>query len=170
MSAVPDVSGVADAAAATLGLRDGVHAAASRLRFAERIVTTGRGLSYPTAREAALKLMETCALPALAFSGADLLHGPLAMVNAEVPVIAVVPSGPAGAALAPVLESIRTSGGDLLRVATDGDLPIVTDGIDPELAPLIEILPLQQLALELALARGGDPDRPRGLKKVTETW
>ena len=54
---------------------------AGRYRFAARVVTTGRGYAYPTAREAALKLMETSYLPALAFSGADLLHGPLAMTD-----------------------------------------------------------------------------------------
>ena len=58
------------------------------------MVTTGRGYAYPTAREAALKLMETSYLPALAFSGADLLHGPLAMTDPDVPVLAVVGSGP----------------------------------------------------------------------------
>ena len=67
---------------------------APRYRFAARMVTTGRGYAYPTAREAALKLMETSYLPALAFSGADLLHGPLAMADPDVPVLAVVGAGP----------------------------------------------------------------------------
>lgn len=167
---VPDLGGLPDAGSATLDQRDAVAACASRLRFAERIVTTGRGLSYPTAREGALKLMETCAVPALAFSGADLLHGPLAMVNAVVPVIAVAAPGEAGAALESALESVRSSGGDVIRVAADGDLRVASAGIDPELVPVLEIMPLQLLALELALSRGDDPDQPRGLNKVTKTW
>ncbi|MFB9363218.1 SIS domain-containing protein, partial [Actinoplanes nipponensis] len=57
----------------------GAEELAQRYRFASRLVTTGRGYAYPTARETALKLMETSYLPALSFSGADLLHGPLAM-------------------------------------------------------------------------------------------
>ena len=78
------------AATSTLAGEDAVRAAAARYRFADRLVTTARGYSYPTAREAALKLMETSYLGAQAFSGADLLHGPMAMIDADLPVIAVV--------------------------------------------------------------------------------
>src|SRR4029077_20782745 len=80
--------------------RGGVIAAlADRYRFAQRMVTTGRGYSYPTAREAALKLMEPAYVSAQAFSAADLLHGPLAMIDPQVPVLAVVADGIGGGAL-----------------------------------------------------------------------
>jgi glutamine---fructose-6-phosphate transaminase (isomerizing) len=62
---------------------------AQRYRFASRLVSTAHGYSYPTAREAALKLMETSYLSAQAFSGADLLHGPLAMIDPQVPALTV---------------------------------------------------------------------------------
>jgi glucosamine--fructose-6-phosphate aminotransferase (isomerizing) len=140
---------------------------AQRYRFAARMVTTGRGYSYPSAREAALKLMETSYLPALAFSGADLLHGPLAMTDPDVPVLAFVGSGAGGKAMAPVLERLVEQRADVVKIGPQGTLPIPK--IDERLAPLLEILPLQQLALALALARGEDPDAPRGLKKVTAT-
>jgi glucosamine--fructose-6-phosphate aminotransferase (isomerizing) len=146
------------------------RAAARRYRFAERLVTTGRGFAYPTAREAALKLMETSYLGAQAFSGADLLHGPLAMIDSGVPVIAVLPPGAAGAAMTPVVERLAEGGADILRVGSDGDLLVEATGVPDELRPVLEILPLQQLAWRLALDRGGDPDRPRGLSKVTSTW
>jgi len=81
-----------------------VAAAAPRYRFAEQMITTARGYAYCTAREAALKLMETCYLSAQAFSGADLLHGPLAMVDREMPVIGVVPRGKAEGATRDVLD------------------------------------------------------------------
>lgn len=146
---------------------------ASRYRFAGRIVTTGRGYAYPTAREAALKLMETSYLAALAFSGADLLHGPLAMAAPEVPVLAVVGAGPGGAAMRDVLARLGERRADVVVVgpakvdgATD-HLPVPE--VDERYAPLLDILPLQRLALEVALARGEDPDTPRGLKKVTAT-
>ena len=77
---------------------------------------TGRGFAYPTALEAALKLMETSYVAAHAFSGADLLHGPLAMVDPEYPVVAVVPDGVGAAAMAPVLQRVRERGADLLVV------------------------------------------------------
>jgi glucosamine--fructose-6-phosphate aminotransferase (isomerizing) len=160
---------VPDAAAATLTL-EVAPAAAQRYRFADRLVTTARGYSYPTAREAALKLMETSYLAAQAFSGADLLHGPMAMVDSRVPVIAVMSPGRGRAAMAPVVERLRASGADVLTVGTEDGLPLASRGIAEELIPILEILPLQQLAWRLALDRGGDPDHPRGLSKITETW
>jgi glucosamine--fructose-6-phosphate aminotransferase (isomerizing) len=158
-----------ESAAATLERPEAV-AAAARYRFAERLVTTGRGYSYPTAREAALKLMETSYVGAHAFSGADLLHGPLAMIDSGVPVVAVVSPGRGGAAMAPALERLAAAGADVLRVGEGGDVPVVADGVPEDLLPVLEILPLQRLAWRLALDRGGDPDRPRGLAKVTSTW
>jgi glucosamine--fructose-6-phosphate aminotransferase (isomerizing) len=157
-----------------LGSDDRVRNVAQRYRFAQRLITTGRGYSYPTAREAALKLMETSYLSAQAFSGADLLHGPLATVDPQVPVIAVVPEGPAGRAMLPVLARLAERNADVFGVGAATALATLAGGITlpsgvpDELSPLLEILPLQQLALHLAIGRG-DPDQPRGLRKVTET-
>lgn len=151
-----------------LAAEDAVAACAARYRFAQRLITTGRGYSYPSAREAALKLMETAYVSAQAFSGADLLHGPLALVDPLVPVLAVVSPGAGGDAMAPVLDSLAARHADVLRVGGAGDLPLPAAPRE-ELAPLLEILPLQQLAQHVAVARGGDPDAPRGLNKVTET-
>lgn len=146
---------------------------ADRYRFAGRVVTTGRGYAYPTAREAALKLMETSYLPALAFSGADLLHGPLAMTAPDVPVLAVVGNGPAGSAMRDVVMRLDERRADVVAIgpsAIEGvRLRIATPDVDERYAPLLDILPLQRLALALALARGEDPDAPRGLKKITIT-
>jgi glucosamine--fructose-6-phosphate aminotransferase (isomerizing) len=160
--------GLPEAAEKTLAGSDGVHAAAARYRFASRLVTTGRGYSYPAACEGALKLMETSYLSAHAYSTADLLHGPVAMLGPDVPLIAVVSPGHGGAASRPVVSRLRESGVDVLVVG-DGDLPVATDGVPEELNPVLEILPLQQLAWRLAVDRGTDPDRPRGLSKVTRT-
>jgi glucosamine--fructose-6-phosphate aminotransferase (isomerizing) len=146
---------------------------APRYRFAARMVTTGRGYAYPTARETALKLMETSYLPALAFSGADLLHGPLAMADPDVPVLAVVGSGPGGGAMREVLARLDERRADVVAIGpsdVDGaPLRIPTPDVDERYAPLLDILPLQRLALELARHRGEDPDAPRGLRKVTTT-
>jgi glutamine---fructose-6-phosphate transaminase (isomerizing) len=169
--AARDAAAIPDAAAATLALTadEQVAAHAVGLRSSDRVVVTARGYSYATAREAALKLMETSYLSALAFSGADLLHGPLAMIDASVPVIAISSPGRGGDAMAPVLERLRELEAPILRVGTDGDLRIATDGVAEHLHPILEILPLQRLAWRLALDRGVDPDRPRGLSKVTQT-
>lgn len=183
-----DAAGLPRAAERTLALTgdEELEAIAARFAEAERLVVTARGYSYATAREAALKLMETSYVSAQAFSGADLLHGPLAMVDASVPVIAIASPGRGGAALAPVLERLAERDGFVLRVgaerehaAIDGRndrspdlsaaLPLATDGVPEHLLPILEILPLQRLALRLAQDRGIDPDRPRGLAKVTQT-
>jgi glucosamine--fructose-6-phosphate aminotransferase (isomerizing) len=154
---------------------EAVRSLAQRYRFASRLVTTARGYSYATAREAALKLMETSYLGAQAFSGADLLHGPLAMIDPQVPVLSVVAEGVGGEAMQPVLARLAEVGADVFTVGTqaavaDASAGIVLPvGVGEELSPLLEIIPFQQLALHLAVARGGDPDAPRGLKKVTET-
>jgi glucosamine--fructose-6-phosphate aminotransferase (isomerizing) len=92
------------------------------------------------------------------------------MVDRETPVIAVVSPGPGGAAMLPVVDRLTRAGADVLTVGSAGGLPIWSSGLAEELLPIVEILPLQQLAWRMALDRGLDPDRPRGLSKVTETW
>lgn len=168
-------AGIAALGESVLGQEEHVAALAQRYRFAQRLVTTGRGYSYPTAREAALKLMETSYLSAQAFSGADLLHGPLAMIDPQVPVLAVVPEGVGGGAMQAVLPRLAEARADVFCVGTPGAVAgaaagvTLPSGVAEELSPILEIVPLQQLALHLAVARGGDPDHPRGLRKVTET-
>ncbi|MBW1603028.1 SIS domain-containing protein [Streptomyces sp. JJ66] len=153
-----------------------VRALAGRYRFAERMVLTSRGYGYPTAKEAALKLMETSYIPALSYSGADLLHGPLAMVDNVSPVIAIVTAGKGGEALQPVLDRLRDRGADLVVIgpraqveAASAGFVLPVDGLAEELQPILEIIPLQLLAYEVTIARGQNPDAPRALAKVTET-
>jgi glucosamine--fructose-6-phosphate aminotransferase (isomerizing) len=168
-TALADLPELAESVLADRGADD----LAQRYRFASRMVTTGRGYAYPTARETALKLMETSYLPALAFSGADLLHGPVAMTDPDVPVLAIVGSGPGGAAMAEVVTRLSERRADVVTIGpadvTGAAGRLAVPAVDERYAPLLDILPLQQLALALALARGEDPDTPRGLKKVTST-
>ncbi|MEV7355925.1 SIS domain-containing protein [Kitasatospora sp. NPDC059811] len=162
-------------AAGVLARHAEVKALAERYRFAQRLVITSRGYGYPTAREAALKLMETTYIPASPFSGADLLHGPLAMVDNVSPVIAIVPDGKGGEALQPVLDRLRGRGADLVVVGQQAQVDAASAGfalpagVPEEVQPILEILPLQLLAYEVTIARGQDPDAPRALAKVTET-
>lgn len=164
-----------DAVAALLARRAEVESLARRYRFADRLVTTGRGYAYPAAREAALKITETSYVAAHAFSGADLLHGPLAMVDSEVPVVAIVPEGAGGRALLPVLDRLRDRSADVCVVGTAPAVDratvgfVLADGVAEEVSPVRDIVPLQLLAYEIAVGRGLDPDAPRALRKVTET-
>ncbi|WP_447005350.1 SIS domain-containing protein [Saccharothrix isguenensis] len=168
-------SGLGDLARSTLDSSvDAVAEAVRRYRFVDRVLTTGRGYSLPTALEAALKLAETSYLAARAYSGADLLHGPVAAVDAETAVLAVTSSGKGGDALHDVLDVVHGRGADVLAVGSASDkvpaaLRIPVAETAEEVAPILEILPVQRLAHGLALARGGDPDNPRGLNKITRT-
>jgi glucosamine--fructose-6-phosphate aminotransferase (isomerizing) len=163
-------------AASVLARQEEIRTLAGRYRFAGRMVITSRGYGYPTAKEAALKLMETSYIPALSYSGADLLHGPLAMVDNVSPVIAVVTDGHGGRALQPVLDRLRDRGADLVVfgpepqvAAASAGFVLPTGGLAEEIQPILEIIPLQMLAYEVTIARGQDPDSPRALAKVTET-
>lgn len=164
-----------EAAQAIVDINPGAEVA-PRYRFVERIVTTGRGYAYPTAREGALKLMETSYLAAHAFSGADLLHGPFAMIDEDRPVVAIVPEGLGGEAMRPVMNRLAERGADVLAIGDPANAPDATvtialpRGIAEEVSPILQIIPLQQLAQAMSVARGYDPDAPRGLRKVTETW
>ncbi|MGA4544911.1 SIS domain-containing protein [Uniformispora flossi] len=161
--------GIPSAAAEVLARGGEVRDHAREYRFADRLVLTSRGYGYPTVREAALKVMETSYLHAQAFSGADLLHGPLAMIDGDAPVIAVVPDGAGGRALAPVLDRLRAAGArTALLGPPDGFFPLPVR-LCEEVQPIVQILPLQTLACEIALDRNLDPDAPRALAKVTRT-
>lgn len=169
------VRDIAAAAEQTLtGSVAAVRAAAGRYRFADRVITSARGYSSATAAEAALKLAETSYLTARAYSGADLLHGPVAAIDAETAVLAITSAGKGGEAMRPVLDTVAGCGADILAIGSAADQVPTGSRIDvtataEEVAPILEVLPAQRLALELAVAHGCDPDCPRGLAKVTRT-
>jgi len=168
-------AGLSDLGEQLLGEDGHVAELAQRYRFASRLVSTARGYSYPTAREAALKLMETSYLSAQAFSGADLLHGPLAMIDPQVPVLTVAADGVGGRAMRQVFPRLAEQGADIFCIGTREAVAaasvgvVLPEGVTEDLSPILEILPFQQLALHLAVARRSNPDAPRGLRKVTET-
>lgn len=170
------VDAVVAAAAELVERRAEIAELADRFRFATQFVVTGRGYDYPTAREAALKLMETSYVAAHAFSGADLMHGPFAQVDRDHPVIAVAPGGVGGEAMRPVFERLEERGADVLLLGDPALAPHASShftlpaNLGDELHPIVDIIPLQWLALEVSTARGLDPDSPRGLSKVTKTW
>ena len=139
---------------------------------AERMFVIGRGTGLPIALEAALKLKETCALQAEAFSGAELMHGPLALVEPGFPLLVFAPRGPAQAGLVALASDLRARGARVLLCAPAGtpgcDLPLAAAGCE-DLDPVCAIQSFYPMAEALACARGLDPDRPRHLAKVTRT-
>lgn len=150
---------------------------AERYRYAQHLVTTSRGYNLSTAQEAALKLMETNYVVAQAFSAADLQHGPMAMIGQDFPVVTIVPSGKAGAGMRELVETLDERGAETVMVSEDEELvrkaPAgfqIPPSCPEELSPLLNMLPLQVFAHDLAMLKQLDPDSPRGLSKVTETW
>lgn len=139
-------------------------------------VVSGRGIAFGTALELALKLKEACYLHAMGLSYADLLHGPIAVVDAQTPAILVAadsgPTLPGTVALARRVtgEGARAYGiGGGAELAAAGSLVLPGTELPEWVAPLALIVPGQLLVERLARTLGIDPDVPRGLNKVTQT-
>jgi glutamine---fructose-6-phosphate transaminase (isomerizing) len=140
------------------------------------VVVSGRGLAFSTALELALKLKEACYLHAMGLSYADLLHGPIAVVDEDTPAILVAAGeGPTLAGTVALAERVTGAGASAFTVGGGTALSSVAtaalNGPDlPEwVAPLGLIVPGQLLTEALARRLGIDPDAPRGLNKVTQT-
>lgn len=145
---------------------------AQTLIHAERVLTIARGLHLPTAIEAALKIAETSYTTTQAFSSADLLHGPIASVAVQTPCLLFIPNGKTQASMEDVGEKLKARGARVLRFSASDCSPDTVPLTDPGtelLSPIVDILPAQLLAYHLTVARGFDPDHPKGLTKVTIT-
>jgi glutamine---fructose-6-phosphate transaminase (isomerizing) len=164
-----ELDAVPDAVQAVLDDRGEVNAAAGSLVTASQLIVVARGYLYAAALETALKIKETCSLLADGYSAADLRHGPIAAVTAGLPVVALCTAGPAEADVVSLVDELRARQADVLVVGGAGaDISLPAD--TPEsLAPIVAVVRGQQLALDLAVALGRDPDRPVGLTKVTPT-
>jgi glucosamine--fructose-6-phosphate aminotransferase (isomerizing) len=152
------------------------EAVARHLARHDRLVVVGRGFEYATARELALKLKELAQVAADPYSAADFLHGPLALVSAGFPLVAIAPSGPTAADLDSLLDRLgeldvdRIVLSDRPEAVARGSIGILLPAGLPEwLRPIATIVPAQLLALHLAVARGLDPENPRWIRKVTLT-
>jgi glucosamine--fructose-6-phosphate aminotransferase (isomerizing) len=153
-------------------LSDGEPAAvaAEALVDASHLIVVARGFLYGAAMESALKIKETCSLPADGYSSADLRHGPIAAVTQGFPVIALAAPGPAAHDIAELCTELRARGARVLTVSPEPGADLALPGGMPEtLAPIVAVVRGQQLAHALALRLGLDPDAPPGLAKVTVT-
>lgn len=128
---------------------------------AERAMVVGRGYGMATAKEGALKLMETSRISASGWSATDATHGPLGQVVPGMPVIGIVSDPAARASVESFLSAAAALDARILRV------DVATS--NAALTPLLDILPFQWAALRTSVAKGLDPDAPIGLKKVTQT-
>ncbi|GJM09822.1 MAG: glutamine--fructose-6-phosphate aminotransferase [isomerizing] [Lysobacteraceae bacterium] len=156
-------------------LRSEKHIARLAQRFGDKhhALFLGRGSHYPIAMEGALKLKEISYIHAEAYPAGELKHGPLALVDEQMPVIAVAPNDELLGKLTSNLEEVRARGGELFVVADkdaaagmhDDSHLILLDPVPDLIAPIIHTIPLQLLAYHVAVLKGTDVDQPRNLAK-----
>lgn len=172
---------VPDAMQRVLKAEPELTALAQRYATLQSCAVVARGLNYCTALETALKLKETCYVLADPYSAADLRHGPIAIVEPGFPALLFAAPGRAYASMHELSETLRAKGAETLVFSSEREAldaatapitlpPPVAPGLAGEaVSPLIYAVAGQLFAHALCLAKGRDPDRPRGLQKVTLT-
>jgi len=170
------LQGVPAAVEQTLALEERIAAAAQRYAYATQCVVLGRGYNYATAFEIALKVKELTYIAAEPYSSADFRHGPVAIVERGFPAVVVAPQGAVYADMLALAGELAAREAELIVISEQGEAldlartPLRLPVALPEwLSPLTCVVPGQLLAMHVTLAKGYDPDHPRGLKKVTET-
>jgi glucosamine--fructose-6-phosphate aminotransferase (isomerizing) len=141
------------------------------LERATNMYVVARGHGFAIAQEAALKFKETCGVHAEAFSGAEVRHGPMALVKRGFPVLLFGQPDQSLAGMAALADELAARGAVVISAGVPGvaGLALPTLSADPLISPILQIESFYRLANALALARGLDPDRPPHLTKVTET-
>ncbi|MDX9687464.1 glutamine--fructose-6-phosphate transaminase (isomerizing) [Halopseudomonas formosensis] len=155
-----------------LTLEPAITRLAERFANKHHALFLGRGPHYPIAMEGALKLKEISYIHAEAYAAGELKHGPLALVDEDMPVVSVAPSDSLLEKLKSNLEEVRARGGQLITFACesikqDGDQPdtIALPQVDEVISPVLYTIPLQLLSYHVALVKGTDVDKPRNLAK-----
>ena len=160
----------------TLTLSPHIAQSAERYRYMRVCVVIGRGYNYATAFELALKIKELNYVMAEPYSSADFMHGPVAVVEQAFPTIVIAPSGLMLPEMVGMIANLKERGAEVIAISDDDQalslartpfrLPV---SVPEWISPLISIIPGQLFAMHLAHVRDFDVDRPRGLRKVTET-
>jgi len=173
---LPEVNEIPGQVEKALSLAPQIRELVERYRYMRQCVVVARGLNYANAFELALKLMETCYIVAERFSSADFLHGPIALVERDFPVIVLMPPGKTFKELKSLVHRLHSLRAETLAITSaDAKLPDSTrvigiPGSVPEIySPIPYIVPGQLIAEALAEVKGIDPDKPRSLQIVTRT-
>jgi glutamine---fructose-6-phosphate transaminase (isomerizing) len=159
-----------------LALEDRIAARAERYRYMEECVVLARGINQCSALETSLKLSETSYLRAHPYSAADFLHGPIAVVEEGYPCLLFAPGGRGCESMVEVADELAKREAEMLVLSDRKELldravtPLPMPAAPELLTPLVGIVVAQLFACHLARVKGRDPDRPRGLKKVTHTF
>ncbi|MDE0410108.1 MAG: glutamine--fructose-6-phosphate transaminase (isomerizing) [Alphaproteobacteria bacterium] len=162
-------------AAGILEQDDGIEALAHRLATARDVLYIGRGTSYAIALEGALKLKELSYIHATGIAAGELKHGPIALVDEQVPVVAIAPSDRLFEKTASNVRQVAARGGRVILVSDaagieavggDAEAAVEMPAVDAFVAPILYAIPVQLLAYHTAVAKGTDVDQPRNLAKA----
>jgi glutamine---fructose-6-phosphate transaminase (isomerizing) len=161
-------------AAEVLDRHDEITALAHRIAKARDVLYLGRGNCFPIAMEGALKLKEISYIHAEGYAAGEMKHGPIALIDPAVPVIAIAPSGPLFEKTASNLQEAAARGGQVIVFSDAAGAAklrgiaaetIVMPAVDPFVAPILYAIPVQLLAYHVAVLKGTDVDQPRNLAK-----
>ncbi len=159
---------------AALDHDDDIAAMAPLIAPARDVLYIGRGQDFPLALEGALKLKEISYIHAEGYAAGEMKHGPIALIDDEVPVIVIAPSGPLFEKTVSNMEEVRARGGRIVLVSDAAGLAQAGEGclatiempeVHPLIAPLVYAIPVQLLAYHVACVKGTDVDQPRNLAK-----
>ncbi len=162
-----------DLLAVVLQQSDAIRRIAQRFVDSQHFLYLGRGLNYPLALEGALKLKEISYIHAEGYPAGEMKHGPIALIDSRMPVVAIAPRGATYEKMTSNIEEIKARDGIVIAIATEGDGEMAAKGdlvisVPPApewLQPLLIAVPLQLLAYHLGVLRGADVDQPRNLAK-----
>jgi len=170
---VDDLRLIPELAGQCLDREDAIEEIAQDIKDVRDMLYLGRGISMPIAYEGALKLKEISYIHAEAYPAGEMKHGPIALIDENMPVLAIATKDPWYEKMVSQIEQAKARGGKVIAIATDGD-PRVNKLVDkviwvPQtpwmLSPVITVIPLQMLAYHIASLRGLDVDQPRNLAK-----
>ena len=150
-----------------------VKALAERYADAPNALYLGRGVNFPVALEGALKLKEISYIHAEGYPAAEMKHGPIALIDENMPVVCVAPQDRVYTKVVSNMQEVKARGGRLIAITSEGngdlshlvDHQIVVPASPPLITPVLTVIPLQLLAYHIAVLRGCDVDRPRNLAK-----
>jgi len=156
-----------------LGVEPQVKALAERYADAPNALYLGRGVNFPVALEGALKLKEISYIHAEGYPAAEMKHGPIALIDENMPVVCVAPQDRVYTKVVSNMQEVKARGGRLIAITSEGngdlshlvDHQIVVPASPPLITPVLTVIPLQLLAYHIAVLRGCDVDRPRNLAK-----
>ena len=161
----------------TLRCDEVIRTVARRFHAHRNFLYLGRGINYPIALEGALKLKEISYIHAEGYPAGEMKHGPIALIDEDMPVVALLPAGPVFEKMVSNLQQVKTRGGAIIAVtntAHEEIAPLIYPSRDaiitipdspPLLTPIVMVVPLQLLAYHIAVRRGCDVDQPRNLAK-----